>query len=152
MEFADLLHYFLKDKGLSPHIQPHWATPAGSWDINPKIIGPIPNFGPPIVVRAVVMHLENPIIIWFHPITMNVYIKYKRPLSRREKKLKKKKAKMEQNGIYYGGYSYYKTTQIDIYNLSNPEAIEKIYKRILNVELWQRSRRESTKKLDIKIG
>ena len=57
MEFADLMHSYLKDHGISAHVQPHWRTPG--WrasytnDDRARRGEPPIDFGPEVVVRAV---------------------------------------------------------------------------------------------------
>ena len=74
MEFADLIHEHLKDKGIKAHIQPHWGTPS-LWERGAyKDI----EFGPEMQLRAVMIGSSrlDRIVIFYHPSTEQVYIKY----------------------------------------------------------------------------
>ena len=75
MEFADLIHEHLKENGIQSHIQPWWRTPP-TWER--QAYADI-DFGPEAYVRAIrIAHnlQKTLLIVFYHPVTEQVYIKY----------------------------------------------------------------------------
>jgi hypothetical protein len=122
MEFADLLHEFLKEEGYKSHIQPHWKTPR--WWTDSTCAKSI-TFGPPTIVRAVYlgMRRSDRIIFFMHPEDQRVFVGYEEPLV---------SGKMGRNRVSGVRYQYAGTTPVwkELGVLADPDLFLKVLDKL----------------------